>query len=75
MRRMTFPEDFNKSKLPRNVAEKRLRLIIIGAVVAVIIFAIWLFFRLGTNNAFDNTDRYLAEGCYSLNSKWICPNP
>lgn len=72
---MTFPEDINKSKLPWNVGNNRLKLVIIGAVVAVIIFAIWLFFRLGTNNAFNDIDRHLAEGCYSLNSKWICPNP
>ena len=72
---MTFPEDVNKSKLHWSVADKRLSLIIIGAVIAVVIFAIWLFFRLGTNSAFDDTDRYIAEGCYSLNSKWICPNP
>jgi flagellar biogenesis protein FliO len=71
---MTFP-DVNKSKLHWSVADKRLSLIIIGAVIAVVIFAIWLFFRLATNSAFDDTDRYLDEGCYSLNSKWICPNP
>jgi hypothetical protein len=72
---MTFPEDVNKSKLPWKLADKRLRLAIIGVVVVVIIFGNWLFFRLGASNSLDETDRYLAEGCYSLNSKWICPNP
>lgn len=71
----SFPEDVNKRILSSKLANKRLRLVIIGVVIAVIIFTIWLFFRLGANNAIDDIDRYLVQGCYSLNSKWICPNP
>jgi len=36
----------------------------IGVVIDVIVFVFWLYFGLGANNAFDDTDRYIAQGCY-----------
>jgi len=66
--------EVNNTKAPSKFAGKKLRLTVIIVVVAVIIFAIWLFFISVENNPNYDND-VLPPNCYSLNGKKVCPNP
>jgi hypothetical protein len=69
---VSIPDDASNSKLPSKLADKRVWLIILISV-AVITFAIWLFFIPGYI-PLDNSE-ILPPNCYSLNGKQVCPNP
>jgi hypothetical protein len=69
---MTFPGDVSNSKRPSKLADRRVWLIVVIAV-AVIMFAVWLFFISGYIGL-DNSEM-LPPNCYSLNGKQVCPNP
>lgn len=53
-------------------SNKRLKLIIILVAIAVIIIIMSLFYTFMSNSE-SNIERQLNEGCYMINSKWICP--
>jgi hypothetical protein len=71
---VTDPMDVNNSKVPSKFAGKNLRLTVIIVVVAVIIFAMWLFFISGEYDPYYDNNM-LPPNCYSLNGKQVCPNP
>jgi cell division protein FtsI/penicillin-binding protein 2 len=66
--------DVNNSKAPSKFAGKKLRLTVIIVVVAIIIFAMWLFFISVKNNPYYDNGK-LPPNCYSINGKQVCPNP
>jgi len=68
---LTVPEDKSKGKLTSKLS-KRNKLIII-VICIVTIFVVFMVLRFAINGGFDETDTRLAEHCYSVNSKWICP--
>jgi len=68
---MSFSKDSDDSIVSR--FNKRLKIIIIGVVIASIIFGIFYF--VGHYNTLEDTTNLLPPNCYSLNGKQICPNP
>jgi len=53
-------------------SNKRLKLLIILMTIAALIIIISLFYTFMSNSE-SNFERQLNEGCYMINSKWICP--
>jgi len=70
---LTVPEDKAKGKLTSKLSKRNKLIIIIIGIVAI--FVVSMVFRFAINGGFDETDTRLAEHCYSVNSKWICPTP
>jgi hypothetical protein len=68
---LTVPEDKPEGKLTHKLFKRKKLIIIITGIVAIVIVSIVIMFAI--NGGFDETETRLAEHCYSVNSKWICP--